>query len=89
MLNDAHIYQLNDYLNAKPFYSKSQSVTLRGGVNIFFWDNVSHDKTKVNLFIDKDNIVVDEERMLLPEEIKSLMINNNIIDRKVDNISNF
>ncbi len=80
MLSDDHIYQLNDYLNAKPFYTKSHSVTLRGGVNIFFWDNYSHDKVKVNLFVDKNNMVLNEERKLLPEDIKALMIINNIVD---------
>lgn len=80
MLNDTHIFQLNDYLNAKPFYDKYQSVTLRGGVNIFFWDNMSHEKTKVNLFKDKDNIILEEERSLLPNEIKRLLVNNKIVD---------
>ena len=82
MLADDHISQINDYLNAKPFYSKNQSVTLRGGVNIFFWDNVRHDKTKVNLFIDKDKKILGEERRLLPDDIKALLVENGIVNSK-------
>lgn len=81
MLADSHIYNLNDYLNAKPFYDKNQSVTLRGGVNIFFWDNKLTDKVKVNLFVDCNNQVLEEERKLLPEDIKDLLVHNGIVNR--------
>ena len=81
MLSDDHIYNLNDYLNAKPFYDKNQSVTLRGGVNIFFWDNKLTDKVKVNLFVDYNNQVLEEERKLLPENIKDLLVHNGIVNR--------
>lgn len=81
MLADNHIFKLNDYLNAKPFYNKYQSVTLRGGVNIFFWNNKLTDNVEVNLFIDCNNIVLKEERQLLPENIKALLINNGIVDK--------
>ena len=81
MLSDCHIYNLNDYLNAKPFYDKSQSVTLRGGVNIFFWDNQMADNVKVNLYTDYKNQVLEEDRKLLPEGIKKLLIHNGIVNR--------
>ena len=81
MLSDRHIYNLNDYLNAKPFYNKSQSVTLRGGVNIFFWDNKMTDNVKVNLYIDCNNRVIEEERKLLPEGIKDLLVNTGVVNR--------
>ncbi len=81
MLSDRHIFSFYDYLNAKPFYSKNLSVTLRGGVNIFFWDNKLTDKAKVNLFIDCNNKVLEEERQLLPENIKTLLIDNGIVNR--------
>ena len=81
MLSDCHIYLLNDYLNAKPFYGKNQSVTLRGGVNIFFWDNKLTDNVKVNLFIDCNKLILEEERKLLPANIKALLIRNGIVNR--------
>ena len=80
MLTDNHIFQLNDYLNAKPFYSKNQTVTLRGGVNIFFCDNKPVETTKANLFIDCNKKILEEERLLLPTDIKDLMIVNGIVD---------
>lgn len=79
ILEDQHIFQLNDYLDAEPFYSKKQSVTLRGGANILFWDSVSVDKTKIKLFIDHNRQVLEEERSLLPEYIRELLIRNRIV----------
>ncbi len=79
MLADRHIYRLNDYLNAKPFYSANQPVTLRGGVNIFFWDNHPVEVPKISLFIDMDKPVQEENRKLLPDDIRSLMIKNGIV----------
>lgn len=79
MLADRHIFRLNDYLNAEPFYSSNKSVTLRGGVNIFFWDNQPVEVPRISLFIDMNKLVLEENRMLLPDDIGSLMIENGIV----------
>lgn len=80
MLSDKHISVLNDYLNAKPFYNKGQSVTLRGGVTIFFWDAKEHETPRVSLYIDKDHLQVVESRKLLKIDLKRLMLQNGIVD---------
>lgn len=79
ILEDRHIFQFNDYLDAEPFYGKNQSVTLRGGANILFWDSVSVDRTKVKLFIDHYRQILEEERSLLPVDIRELLIKNRIV----------
>lgn len=80
MLSDRHIVALNDYLNAKPFYNQGQSVTLRGGVNVFFWDSKEHDNVSVSLHVDKDHLIINENRKLLPDSLKELMDQNRIVD---------
>lgn len=80
MLADRHIFRLNDYMNAEPFYSSNKSVTLRGGVNIFFWDNQPVEPPKISLFIDMDKPVLEENRKLLLDDIGSLMIKNGIVN---------
>ena len=81
ILNDKHIAALNDYLNAKPFYKDNQIVTLRGGVNILLWDAKPSEQTKIKLFIDKDNFIIEENRSLIPDNIKSLLVKNKIVDK--------
>lgn len=80
MLTDLHITVLNDYFNAKPFYNKGQSVTLRGGVTIFFWDAKEHENVTVSSFIDYNHLLVREKRKLLPDDLKNLMLKNGIVD---------
>lgn len=77
MLADRHIYLLNDYLNAKPFYNK---VTLRGGVNIFFWDANTHETVRTRLYTTLGDPILDEQRLLLPDALKVLMNNNKLVD---------
>jgi len=77
ILNDQHVSELHDYLSAAPFYNRK--VTLRGGVNILFWDARSTDKVKVNLYNDKHTLIYNESRNLLPEDIRQLMIDNRIV----------
>ncbi|MDE6693547.1 MAG: hypothetical protein K2K05_09205, partial [Muribaculaceae bacterium] len=73
-------FRLNDYLNAEPFYSSNKSVTLRGGVNIFFWDNQPVATPKISLSIDMNKPVLEENRKLLPDDIGSLMVKNGIVN---------
>ena len=80
MLSDRHIVTLNDYLNAKPFYNKGQTVTLRGGVSVFIWDVQNHKKPTVSLYIDPNHLLVSEKRKLLPDHIKRLMLQIKIVD---------
>jgi len=77
VLNDQHVSELHDYLSAAPFYNRK--VTLRGGVNILFWDAKSTDKVKVNLYDDKHALISTESRNLLPDDIRLLMIENGIV----------
>lgn len=77
ILNDNHVSAINDYLSAAPFYNRK--VTLRGGVNIMFWNATTTDNVRINLYDDKHVLKSSEERSLLPDNLRQLMIDNGIV----------
>lgn len=77
ILNDNHVSVINDYLSAAPFYNSK--ITLRGGVNIMFWNATATDNVSINLYDDKPELKLQEKRGLLPDNLRQLMIDNGIV----------